>query len=369
MINNSTLQQFYRVSGAACLCIALSGCPSASNPTQPEAPPQTPPPSSLPPPASSASSSAGNASNNDSSQHSQRSSAPASEAGSQPNGDQTSTAGGGSDTMGPPEDDTQASGASGEQAAQSSSEASKNDGNSAEPGFGDQSARDDSLPELGDTPNVDDRPTGIANAPGESGVTAPVVSGSGSPGQPDSQAANTGEPDTDGGSSSYGWPAGMSSSGGPYGMPAGNGEPLTPDEQVAILDAQLEKGAGEFEDTLFEAQAEQRAAGRAQAARRPPTSIASASDDNTGQGNRSSVDGIAETGKYGGIDRASEAGSVSQSSSNFTWPEDIGDGYDDDTFAAQLRELAENESDPAIRKKRWDRYREYTGNDPTDKEE
>ncbi len=40
-------------------------------------------------------------------------------------------------------------------------------------------------------------------------------------------------------------------------------------------------------------------------------------------------------------------------------PDDIPDGQDDDIIARQLRELAENESDPELREKLWEEYRRY----------
>ena len=40
-------------------------------------------------------------------------------------------------------------------------------------------------------------------------------------------------------------------------------------------------------------------------------------------------------------------------------PPDIPDGRDDDVVARQIREAAENETDPALREKLWDEYRKY----------
>ncbi len=40
-------------------------------------------------------------------------------------------------------------------------------------------------------------------------------------------------------------------------------------------------------------------------------------------------------------------------------PPDIPDGKDDDIIARQLREAAENETDPALREKLWEEYRKY----------
>ena len=40
-------------------------------------------------------------------------------------------------------------------------------------------------------------------------------------------------------------------------------------------------------------------------------------------------------------------------------PDDIPDGQDDDIVARQLRELAENETDPELKERFWDEYRKY----------
>ena len=40
-------------------------------------------------------------------------------------------------------------------------------------------------------------------------------------------------------------------------------------------------------------------------------------------------------------------------------PADVPDGSDDDVLARQLREAAETESDPELRRRLWDEYRRY----------
>jgi lipase chaperone LimK len=40
-------------------------------------------------------------------------------------------------------------------------------------------------------------------------------------------------------------------------------------------------------------------------------------------------------------------------------PEDIPSGQDDDVVARQIREAAMNESDPVLRDKLWQEYRDY----------
>ena len=366
MFNNPTFQQLCRVGAAACLCVALSGCPSASNPTQPEQP-QTPPPSSAPPPQSSSSSSAGStsnqASNSSPSQPAQSSSASEGEAERQ-SGDKQANSAADSDVMGSPDNDTQASSASGEQAEPSGSEANSNDGDSTEPGFGDEIASGDGLPDLRDEPS---QPS-TQGTTSEPDGTAADMDGFEKAGQPNGEAANNGSPKNYDGSSRYSLPAGMPGDSGGYdsptGMPAGGSGPLTPAEQVAILDAQLEKGAGEFDTIIMKSQEEQRAAARAQAAKRPPTPIGSANSGSAGQGNGSYENGTADAGGYtagGGMGGAAVGGRVPQNTAKYPPPTDIPNGNNDDVVARQLREAAMREPDPAVRERLWDEYRKYTG--------
>ena len=366
MFNNPIPQQLYRVGAAACLCVALSGCPSASNPTQPEQP-QTPPPSSAPPPQSSSSSSAGStsnqASNSSPSQTAQSSPGAARESAEQSGSGQTSSAAS-SDAMGPPDDETQTSGASGEQGESSGSEANSNRGDSMEPGFGDGIASGDNLPDLRDEPV---RPT-TQGTTSKSDGTAADVGASENVGQSNGETAGSGSPDGYDGSSRYSIPTGMLEDSGSYdsptGMPAGGSGPLTPAEQVAILDAQLEKGAGEFDTIIMKSQEEQRAAARAQAAKRPPRPIGSASNGGAGPDDGPYENGTADAGGYtagGGMGGAAVGGSVQQNTAKYPAPADIPNGNNDDVVARQLREAAMRESDPAVRERLWDEYRKYTG--------
>ena len=47
--------------------------------------------------------------------------------------------------------------------------------------------------------------------------------------------------------------------------------------------------------------------------------------------------------------------------SGYRPPPDVGDGHDDDTLAAQLRELAMKETDPVLRERYWEEYRKHKG--------
>lgn len=155
---------------------------------------------------------------------------------------------------------------------------------------------------------------------------------------------------------------------GGSGTGTGGGGPLTPAEQVAILDAQLAKGAGEFDTMILKTEAEQRSAARAQAARRPSTPIGgqSGNESSSGaeEGNSPYEDGTADAGGYstgGGMGGASAGGSVPQNTAKYPAPADIPSGNDDDVVARQLREAASREPDPAVREKLWDEYRKYKG--------
>ena len=109
---------------------------------------------------------------------------------------------------------------------------------------------------------------------------------------------------------------------------------------------------------------EQRAAARAQAAKRPPTPIGSANSGSAGQGNGSYENGTADAGGYtagGGMGGAAVGGRVPQNTAKYPPPTDIPNGNNDDVVARQLREAAMREPDPAVRERLWDEYRKYTG--------
>lgn len=56
---------------------------------------------------------------------------------------------------------------------------------------------------------------------------------------------------------------------------------------------------------------------------------------------------------------ATIGGDVSKGSPSGTVPAGIPDGHDDDVVARQLREAAESETDPVLRKKLWQEYKDY----------
>lgn len=255
--------------------------------------------------------------------------------------------------MGPSEDDAQTSSdKGGNQVAQSGSEENSGDGDGMEPGFGDGVAGGDNLPDLRDEPTL---PSAQGKA-SESTDTAAAAGGSENTSQSNGETASSESPRRYDGSGSDGGPAGMPGGSGAYGspagMPAGRGGPLTPAEQVAILDAQLEKGVGEFDAIIMDSQEEQREVARTQASRRSPVPIASISDANAGQDNVTYDDDIVDAGGYSG------GGGIPD---EYETPDDIPNGSDDSLAAKQLRELAAREPDPVIRARLWDEYRKLKG--------
>jgi hypothetical protein len=144
-------------------------------------------------------------------------------------------------------------------------------------------------------------------------------------------------------------------------------------EQVAVLDAELNAGLGEYDERLLREQE------RVKAATPLPDEISGGGGGGQGDG-----DGDGEGDGDGGADvdggsdasgsdagaadgeqsssgtgsRGAGAGGRGQRSGSGT-PPDIPDGSDDDVVARQLREAAEKETDPELKKKLWEEYRKY----------
>ena len=215
---------------------------------------------------------------------------------------------------------------------------------------------------MSDEPSFEDVLAGMEDAMGEgasgTGTTPGAIPGTvpgypgGSSGERDSGEGQEGQ---SGGQGNY-----------PSGPSGSTGGPLTPAEQVAILDGQLEKGTGEFDAMILEEQAQQR-----QASRSSPGGSATEHQSGSGGGSygsgSESGDGVASAnasgrgsygGGIGGVGRSTE---VPRNTPKYPPPDDIPDGNDDDVVARQLREAAMREPDPAVREKLWDEYRKYKG--------
>lgn len=213
------------------------------------------------------------------------------------------------------------------------------------------------LPDMSDEPTLEDVLAGmedVMNAPG-SGVPGGTAGQAGSPG------TAGGEATTAGGQQG----AGSTAAPGPYGQGSAQG-PLTPGEQVAILDAQLEEGTGDFDAMILEEQARQREATRAStAANRAEQDAGGGASGGSGYGNPDTDGvggGVARSGSQGGgIGGVGGGQDIPRNTAKYPPPEDIPDGNDDDVVARQLREAAMREPDPAVREKLWDEYRKYKG--------
>ncbi len=132
-------------------------------------------------------------------------------------------------------------------------------------------------------------------------------------------------------------------------------------EKTKRMIEQLNGSLGEFDERLLTEQ--DRVKSRA-----PRTNSAGGGssgnggeEDETAQGEKGKKE---QAGKETGKDRQTssrETGTPTQatSSKKSTAPKDIPDGRNDDVIARQLREAAEKENDPKLRKKLWDEYRRY----------
>lgn len=251
-----------------------------------------------------------------------------------------------------PESEAGASGEQSANSAQGSSDGTAEGSEAGEPGFGDMAGGGTGgVPDLTDEPSFEEVMAGMEDAMGQPGGASGSGTGEQSAGQQGSTEAATGIQ----GGGIPGLPGGMSTGGG--------SGPLTPAEQVAILDARLEKGTGEFDTMILQEQIEQRESTRERSKEGQIDSVVSGNGAGNGSG-----EGTADAGEYGGgystgsgMGGAGNGGGVPQDTAKYPPPKDIPSGNDDDVVARQLREAAMREPDPAVREKLWDEYRKYKG--------
>ena len=145
---------------------------------------------------------------------------------------------------------------------------------------------------------------------------------------------------------------------GTSGKVFGNGT-LTPAEQVAILDRQLEQSTSDFDAMILEEQERQREIDRSRT--QSSTASADASGDISRSANSPYRDDVAMGGQPGGTGGIGGPRGSGQNPAIYEAPEDIPSGNDDDVVARQLREAAMREPDPVIRERLWNEYRKYKG--------
>ena len=165
----------------------------------------------------------------------------------------------------------------------------------------------------------------------------------------------------------------------------------TLDEQLAVLDAELLGGMGEFDEMLLREQDRVRAQtpmGGAAGGSGTGSAGGGQGQGEDGADQAGGGEGAGETGGESGGQSASAAGSSGADSAGARTtagrgdagggmggresgqrashdgrrggvPRDIPDGDDDDVVARQLREAAEKETSPELKAKLWEEYRRY----------
>lgn len=136
-------------------------------------------------------------------------------------------------------------------------------------------------------------------------------------------------------------------------------------EKIAALDAELNAGLGEFDELLLREQEKVKAATPPQHHGNGATgggseNVAGAKSDNADTGDETNDDSNSpirsanngqSSGARGGTDTSKQTASDQ--------PSGVPDGSDDDVVARQLREAAEKETDPELKKKLWEEYKKY----------
>jgi hypothetical protein len=151
----------------------------------------------------------------------------------------------------------------------------------------------------------------------------------------------------------------------------------TRQERLAAMDAELAAGLGNFDELLLREQ--ERVKAKANATRSGSGGASGqggggAENGGAAPGSGATGSGKTETGAAAAGDRkpTPDGGIVARSSTGAGGgavntplpgarrpPPGIPDGSDDDVVARQLREAAEKETDPELRKKLWEEYRKY----------
>lgn len=142
-------------------------------------------------------------------------------------------------------------------------------------------------------------------------------------------------------------------------------------ERTATMDAELSTSLGEFDEMLLREQERV----KADAPRSEAGGGAGGAGDGQGQTGGTEAGQTAESGESGepttastgqpssgtegGSPPSGAAGGRGTQTTAGGQPADIPDGSDDDLVARQMREAAEKETDPELKKKLWEEYRKY----------
>ena len=141
---------------------------------------------------------------------------------------------------------------------------------------------------------------------------------------------------------------------------------LTREEEKALLEQQMGKLISDFDGLLLQHQEKLK---WEQGVSQSNGSRDSGAFDKSGEketaGADVPADGVVKKpgSKDGPIQRATEPGSGPGVEKQGEMPDfktgDVGDGSDDDVVARQLREAAETETDPLLKKQLWEEYKKY----------
>lgn len=163
-------------------------------------------------------------------------------------------------------------------------------------------------------------------------------------------------------------------------MPGGQsggagGGPMTSEERRAQIDRQLDESFGIFDERIRGEQetiASQRGGGGSGGTSEIPDAQTGGSPDggegaegtDTREGNGQGQGGESRDGQAAGQSGDQQGGGgygggARGGAGPTTIPADIPDGSDDDIVARQLREAAMKETDPELREKLWEEYRNY----------
>ncbi len=150
-------------------------------------------------------------------------------------------------------------------------------------------------------------------------------------------------------------------------------------ERTARMDAELNEGLGEFDEMLLREQERVKAAAPRSDAGASSAATGSGQGGGQGEGDSGAEGGQTAAGTAAGGESGDETDAGDQPVSGAAGeqppsgaaggggtrrgasgqPAGIPDGSDDDLVARQLREAAEKETDPELKKKLWEEYRKY----------
>lgn len=134
---------------------------------------------------------------------------------------------------------------------------------------------------------------------------------------------------------------------------------LTRAEKIALMEKAFYDSLNKFELCKLSSPTTSSSNNGGQAGAEGGSSVESVASEEL-QGTESAMD-PAETSSMADAQTDEDTSGTTNAPTNGTTPEDIPPAANDDAIAAQIRLAAEAETDPEIRKKLWDEYRNYKG--------